>query len=237
MSAPFAVEEISSEQIEQLKDRDTISEMLQELAHVMPGIKQPMIDERDAYLMSSIEAAPGKRVVAVVGAGHVDGMLQNLGQPVDRDALCAIPPPSALSQILQWVIPVLVLGAFYFGYTERSWDDFQKMLFAWVLPTSLLAATFTIAAGAKLLTVLTALVVSPITTLHPAIGAGMLTGLVEAWLRKPTVQDCEEATEAIQTLRGAYKNRFTRVLIVAVLSTIGAALGAWVGATWVVSLI
>lgn len=237
LSAPFAMEDIDAEQIEKLKDRDAISDMLQELAKVMPGVKEPLIDERDAYLMSSVEAAPGTKIVAVVGAGHVNGMVQQLGKPVDRDALCRIPPPSAVSQALKWLIPALVLGAFYFGYTQRSWDDFQKMIFAWVLPTSISAAVFTILAGAKLLTVVTALVVAPLTTLHPAIGAGMVTGVVEAWLRKPTVEDCEQATEAIQSVRGAYGNRFTRVLIVAVLSTIGAALGAWIGATWLVALL
>ena len=235
--APFSMDEISSEQVEQLKDRDAVSEMLQELALVMPGIKEPLIDERDAYLMSSIDQAPGKRIVAVVGAGHVNGILEKMGQRVDREALCRIPPPSALSRALSWLIPAIVLGAFYFGYDKHSWDGVQKMLFAWVLPTACGCAAFTLAAGARLGTVLSAALAAPITTLHPAIGAGMVTGLVEAWLRKPTVRDCEEATDAIQSLSGIYRNRFTRVLLVAALSTIGAALGAWVGASWVVSLL
>lgn len=237
LAAPFAALEIDSEQIEQLKDRDTISEMLAEFAKLMPGIKRPLIDERDAYLMSSIEEAGGKVVVAVVGAGHVNGMLERLGSPVDRAALSEIPPPSKLHTALQWIIPILVLGAFYFGYTERSWDDFQNMIFAWVLPTALSCALFTAAALAKPLTILTGLLAAPLTTLHPAIGAGMVTGLVEAWLRKPTVRDCETAAEAIQSLRGLYANQFTRVLLVAVLSTVGAALGAWIGATWLVTLL
>jgi pheromone shutdown-related protein TraB len=235
--APFAMDEISAEQVEKLKDRDTVTDMLHELARVMPGVKTPLIDERDAYLMGSVEQAPGSRIVAIVGAGHVNGMVAGLGQAVDREALCEIPPPSLTSRVLKWVIPLLVLGAFYFGYTKHSWDDFQRMILAWVLPTALGCGLFTLAAGAKLLTVVSAMIAAPITTLHPAIGAGMVTGLVEAWLRKPTVTDCENATDAIQSVRGIYANPFTRVLLVAVLSTLGAALGAWVGATWVVSLL
>jgi len=78
---------------------------------------------------------------------------------------------------------------------------------------------------------------APITTLHPAIGAGMVTGLVEAWLRRPTVADCEEVQDALHSLKALYKNRVTRVLLVAIASNLGAALGMWIATTWVLSLL
>jgi pheromone shutdown protein TraB len=111
------------------------------------------------------------------------------------------------------------------------------MLYAWILPNSIVAALLSIVAGAKPLTVLVALIASPITSLNPTIGAGMVAGLCEAWLRRPTVHDCEHVSDDIMTLRGVYRNRFTRVLLVAVMSNVGSALGAWIGATWVVSLL
>lgn len=237
MVAPFAVQEITAEQIEELKERDTINEMLAEFAKLVPGIKEPLIDERDLYLMSKIQEAPGRRIVAVIGAGHVAGVLSHLGETVDREALSKLPPPSKLTQVLKWLIPALVLGAFYWGYAEKKGEGLQEMLVAWIIPTSALCAVFSAFAGAKLLTILAAFVAAPITTLNPTIGAGMVTGLVEAWLRKPTVADCETVTEAVLTVKGFYRNRFTRVLLVAILSTIGAALGAWVGIGWVVSLL
>lgn len=235
--APFAVQEITPEQIEELKERDTINEMLSEFAKLVPGIKKPLIDERDLYLMSKIQEAPGKRIVAVVGAGHVEGVLAHLGESVDREALNKLPGPSAFTQILKWLIPAIILGAFYYGYTQKEGGSLQDMLLAWVIPTSLFCALFSAFAGAKLLTILAGFLAAPLTTLNPTIGAGMVTGLVEAWLRKPTVADCESVTEAVLTVKGMYRNRFTRVLLVAVLSTIGAALGAWVGLGWVVSLL
>jgi pheromone shutdown protein TraB len=109
------------------------------------------------------------------------------------------------------------------------------MVYAWVLPNSVLAGLLTMFGGARPLTVLVAFVASPVTSLNPTLGAGMATGLVEAWLRKPTVDDCERLSEDSQSLRGMYRNRFTRVLVVALLTTIGSALGGWIGATWVVS--
>ncbi len=237
LAAPFAVQEISEQQIEELKDRDTINEMLKEFAKLMPGIKKPLIDERDLYLMSKIQEAPGKRIVAVVGAGHVEGLLAHLGEQVDREELSKIPPPSKQTQVLKWVIPAIVLSAFYYGYVQHSGQGLQEMLFAWIVPNAVLAGLLSAIAGAKLLTILVASVASPITSLNPTIGAGMVAGLVEAWLRKPTVADCQTVADDMMTIRGIYKNPFTRVLLVAVLSTIGSALGAWVGAGWVVWLL
>lgn len=237
VAAPFSVQEISEDRIEELKDRDTINEMLHELAELIPGVKEPLIDERDLFLMSMIQEAPGQTIVAVVGAGHVEGVLSHLGERVDRAALSVIPPTSKLTQALKWVIPVVVLGAFYYGYTKHSGEDFRHMLYAWILPNSILAAVLSAVAGAKLLTILTAFVASPITSLNPTIGAGMVAGLMEAWLRKPTVTDCERIADDMLTVRGVYANRFTRVLLVAVLATIGSALGAWIGGFWVVSLL
>jgi pheromone shutdown protein TraB len=164
-------------------------------------------------------------------------MLSHLGERVDRAALSQIPPPSGVGQLLKWVIPAIVLGAFYIGYTKHAGQGLYEMLFAWILPNSALAALLSAVAGAKPLTILTALVASPITSLNPTIGAGMAAGLVEAWLRRPTVEDCERINVDVMTLRGIYSNRFTRVLLVAVAATLGSALGAWVGATWVVSLL
>ena len=233
----FAAQKITEEQIEELKDRDNISEMMTEFARVMPKAKVPLIDERDQFLMSKIREAPGKRIVAVVGAGHVAGMIANLDSEVDREALSRIPGPSLAGTILKWAIPALVLGAFYWGWREHEAEGLEQMLYAWILPNSVLAGIGAIVAGARPLTIVTAIIASPITSLNPTIGAGMVAGAVEAWLRRPTVEDCEQVNEAAMTYRGLYKNRFTRVLVVAVLVTLGSALGGWVGATWVVTLI
>jgi pheromone shutdown-related protein TraB len=236
IAVPFIQEEISEEELEALKDRDTISEMLEELAQAMPGIKGPLIDERDLFLMDSISHAPGQKIVAVVGAGHVKGMLENLGKPVDREALSRIPPPSKWGQVLGWLIPTIVLLAFYQGWSKHAGHGLLHMIVVWVLTTGLLSGLFTIFALGRPLTVLSAVVAAPITTLNPAIGVGMITGLVEAWLRRPTVADCQKVAE-VTTIRAAYRNPVTRVLLVFVLSSVGAALGAWIGTAWVVSLL
>lgn len=237
LSTPFATEELGEEQIEALKDRDTISEVLDELAKMMPDLKEPLIDERDRYLISSIVEAKGQKVVAVVGAGHVRGMIANLGKPVDRAAISVIPMPSPWGTFVAWLIPAIILGAFYFGWREHQSESLIQMLKAWVLPTSIGCGVFTLLSLAHPLTLIAGILSAPLTTLNPLIGVGMVTALIEAWLRKPTVADCEGVPDAILSLRGWYRNRATRVLLVFILSSIGASIGMLISTTWVISLL
>jgi pheromone shutdown-related protein TraB len=233
----FSDEDISEEELEKLKEKDHLSDMMAEFARLMPQVKEPLIDERDHFLMSAIDDAPGTRVVAVVGAGHVPGMIAHRGEPVDRDKLSEIPSGSSWTKWLKWIIPALVLGAFAFGYQKHAGANFEDMFWAWVLPNSIMAGLLAAIGGAKVLSILTAIIASPITSLNPTIGAGMVVGFVEAWLRKPTVEDAERLNQDMMTLSGIYKNAFSRVLLVAALATIGSSLGAFVGAPLVLGLL
>ncbi len=235
--ASFSREEITEAQLEHMKDRDTLTEMMQAFAQEMPGVQIPLIDERDRFLMSAIEDAPGQTVVAVVGAGHVPGMQGYFGQACDREALSVIPPPKGWVKALKWVIPALVLGAFAFGYFKLESKSFEEMVRAWALPNAVFAAIFAALAGAKPLSVLTAAIASPITSLNPALPAGVVVGLLEAWLRKPTVADAQRLAEDVTTMRGVYRNPFSRVLLVAVATNLGSALGAYVGLGWLTVLL
>jgi pheromone shutdown-related protein TraB len=203
----------------------------------MPRLQGPLIDERDRFLMSAIREAPGQTIVGVVGAGHIEGMLRYKEEPVDRDALSVIPEPRLFTRSLKWIIPTIILLAFYFGYRQHESEGLLHMIYAWLVPNVIGAALFAMLAGAKPLSILTAGLASPITSLNPTIGAGMVAGLVEAWLRKPTVEDCEGVGEAIASVKGMYQNSFTRVMLVFIATNIGSSLGAWAGGIWVVKLL
>lgn len=232
----WAKVELSEEDLEGMKEKDQLSHLMEEFAKELPEVKTPLIDERDQYLASKIQETQGEIVVAVVGAGHLDGIARHFDTPVDRRALDELPPKTILPKILKWVIPAIILAAFSVGFLQHRGETFREMLFAWILPNSIMAAILSIVAGAKLISILVALVASPITSLNPALGAGMVVGLVEAWLRKPTVADLEHLQEDVKSLRGFYRNPFTRVLLVAVLSTLGSALGAFIGMSWVLAV-
>jgi len=237
MASTLTKETLDEADIEQLKEQANLSQMLEEFSEALPEVKGPLIDERDRYLMSGIEAAPGQTVVAVVGAAHVPGMEQVFGTEVDRAALDEQPQRAVWTKALKWLIPALVVAAFLVGYFNHQDKTFEHMLYAWVIPNSVLAALLTLIAAAKPLSVIVAFIASPITSLNPLLGAGMVVGLLEAWLRKPTVEDAERINEDVQSLGGFYRNPFTRVLLVAFMATVGSAIGAWIGATWVVTLL
>ena len=124
--------------------------------------------------------------------------------------------------------------AFYFGYQKHSGTGLYELVLAWMLPNSIATGVLCLIAGAKPLSTLSAIVASPITSLNPTIGAGMVVGLVEAWLRKPTVEDAQKLSQDVTTLKGFYSNAFSRVLLVALMATIGSAIGAYIGVYFVV---
>ncbi|WP_428261711.1 TraB/GumN family protein [Haliangium sp.] len=236
MGSLFSREQVSASDIENLKSQANLSDMLAEFAKEMPAVKGPLIDERDQYLISGVERAEGETVVVVVGAAHVPGMREHYGKPVDRTALDRIPPPSRLIKALKWVIPTVIIAALINGIWNKHDTSVEELLYAWILPNSLMAMLFTAAALARPLSILAAFVASPITSLVPVVGAGMVVGLLEAWLRKPKVEDCERINEDVQSWRGIYRNPVTRVLLVAVAATLGSALGAWIGVSWIIAL-
>jgi pheromone shutdown-related protein TraB len=232
-------EPVTEQTVEDLKESKALSEMLTELGKAVPEVKGPLVDERDQYLSSKmIDAGAGKRkVVAVVGAAHVPGMTQQLGKPIDRAKLDQIPPPSLLWTILKWGIPALFVLALIWGWQYSDTASLSDMMLAWILPTSLGAGLLTTVAGGSIFSILSALIVAPVAAIHPLLGTGMVVGVVEAWRRKPSVSDCERLPDDVQTLSGFWRNPVTRILLIAVASGIGTAVGFWVGVGWVASLL
>lgn len=229
----FAKGEITAEQVEALKDRDNISELVKEFAEVMPRLQRPLIDERDRYLMSAIREAPGQRVVAVVGAGHVDGMIRYLHAEVDRAALCEIPPPGLGSRLARWILPLVVIGALGRGYAERGVLGIVPPLGGWVIANGAFSAAVVLLLRGHILTALATGTAAPILGLVPGASTGALAAYVEAALRRPTVEDCGALGE-IASRQDWFANRFTRVLLVAFAASVGAGLGSFFGVIWVI---
>ncbi len=228
--------EETSNEIESLKEDANISSMMEVFAKELPQVHAPLIDERDRYLVAKMRACGGKNVVAVVGAGHVAGMQKYFNEKIDTESLEQLPKPGIFLKAAKWVIPLILIGGIAIGICRQGFDTLYDLLVAWVLPNSVFCFLTAILALAHPLTALCAIVVSPITSTTPVIGAGIVLGLLEAWLRKPTVEDCEDLPN-VHTLKGFYKNSFTHVLIVCVLTTFGSALGAWIGIGWLIKII
>lgn len=228
--------EDKSKEIEELKNDSNLSAMMDVFAKELPEVHKPLIDERDHYLVAKMRECKGKNVIAVVGAGHVPGMKRYFEDEIDTNALDQLPKPSIVWTLVKWGIPLIIIGGIVYGCYSHGMDSLQDLLMAWILPNSFFCFILAILALAHPLTILLSIVVSPITSTTPVIGAGIVLGLLEAWLRKPTVEDCENLPN-VHTLKDFYRNRFTHVLIVCVLTTFGSALGAWIGIGWLVKIL
>jgi pheromone shutdown-related protein TraB len=208
--------------------------MMDELAKELPTIKKVLIDERDQYLATSLFQTTGKKLVAVVGAGHVPGMVKWLGElhagtaTANLADISTVPPPSWWSRVWPYLIPLAFFGILVSGFVTQGWDAFQKILFTVAVTTSGFAALGSILALAHPLTILVAIVAAPFAAFfHPLIHVAYFTGISEAALRRPKVSDLENLTDDAMKFTGYYKNRLLRILLVVMLSTIGATIGMY----------
>lgn len=230
---------VSEEQIEALKEKGALEMLLDEMGTQLPGVKQRLIDERDLYMVQKIREAPGQKLLAVVGAGHVPGMLKNWEKPdISLAELDALPPVSVWSTLLKWLIPLVIIALIAAGFLQadpsEALEKGLRGLVGWFVVNGALSGLGGIIAGAHPLTTLVAIVAAPLTSLNPLIGVGYVAGLVEAWLRKPRVRDFEELSEAIMSLKGWWHNKVTRILLVFFLTSIGSMIGTFVGYGWLI---
>ena len=222
------MDDIKKEDIEKLKEQDVLETLLSELGKSLPSLQRVLIDERDQYLAYKIRTAPGKRIVAVVGAGHVPGIKRFWHEPVDMAALEIIPPKGKWTGFLKWGIPSLVLVLIILGFYLAGANAGASMIKWWVLANAVLAGLGAALALAHPLTVAAAFIASPITSLNPMIAAGWVAGLVQVFISKPKVKDFERLPDDIVSIRGFWKNKITRILLVVVLTNLGSSLGAFV---------
>ncbi|MBT8047219.1 MAG: TraB/GumN family protein [Gammaproteobacteria bacterium] len=229
-------DEIDEESIEKLKEGDILESTFTEFAEQSPELYEALIAERDRYMAARLReenaGAEHKKVLVVIGAGHMEGLAKHLdaGQAdpqAERRQLEAMPAKSRWPKIIPWAIMVLVLAGFFIGFS-RSPELGWQLVFFWVAINGGLAALGALIARGHPLTILSAVVAAPLTSLNPTIAAGMVTGLVESWLRKPRVSDLEKLRFDITTARGWFRNPATRILLVFLLSNLGSAIGTWI---------
>jgi pheromone shutdown-related protein TraB len=224
----FNKETISEEELEKMKTQDTLNASLAEISEAFPRLKKPLIDERDQYLAQKIKEAPGKKVVAVLGAAHVPGITKEIHNDQDLQALTKTKPKSKTPQIIGWAIPVLIVAIIAFTFFLNPSAGMDQAI-SWILWTGISAAIGATAALGHPLAILSAFLAAPITALHPLLAAGWVSGIVQAYIKRPSVADFETLSEDVFSIKGFWRNKFTRVLLVIILTNIGGSLGTLIG--------
>ncbi len=231
------VEEIKEEDIEKMKQQDVLESLLAEVGKSLPILRDILIDERDQYLADKIKNAPGQKIVAIVGAGHVQGIKKYWNTDINIQALEQLPPKKKFSGILKWLIPGAIIAMFIAGFFYGGAKAGKDMLIWWIAANAILAGLGSIMALAHPATIISSMLAAPLTSLNPMIAAGWVSGLVEAFSRKPKVKDLETLPDDIMSVRGFWRNKVTRILLVVVFTNIGSSIGTFVAFPVIVKLL
>ncbi len=223
--------EISEEQLQELKQQDVLTELLDELGRHLPSLKRVLIDERDAFLAERIRRSEGAHLVAVVGAGHLKGIREALTEEsaVDLEELDRVPPVSHWWKAVGWGVPVVILGAIGWIAWTRGFAEAGDNLLFWCLANGIPTAIGGVLALAHPLTVVTGFFAAPLTSLTPVIGAAYVTAFVQAWVRPPVVKEFQTVADDISSPRRWWQNKLLKIFLAFMLPGFGSILGSLVG--------
>jgi pheromone shutdown-related protein TraB len=224
----FIGENITEENIEELKQHDVLDLALKSLGEKLPELKTTLIDERDQFLACSIRNSQGRKIVAVVGAGHIPGIIENIGKEIDIDEINTIPPRSFWARFFGWGFSAAIMSLFVAGFFYSGGRTSIHMMLSWSVITAICATIGAMMLLAHPFTILASALSAPIATLHPLIATGWVAGLTEATFRKPQVRDFLDLKDDITTVKGFFRNRITRILILVVVVNLTTSIGTFV---------
>ncbi|MEC7532778.1 MAG: TraB/GumN family protein [Candidatus Thermoplasmatota archaeon] len=233
-------EEVSIDEI--LGDSDLLSSMMEEAREIAPRAGEVLIDERDSFLAGRIQQIRGKgKVLAVIGAGHLSGVVQNLGEPAMETTsrlaeLSEEPPKSVWPIALMAAIPVFLLGAVGWMAYNGEMEDLKQTAQTWLILNALLAGLGVLIARGHPLSILVGAVASPITSLNPTLAAGWFAGYTQLKVASPTGKDAQDFLKLDETSL-FWKNRVGRVLLVTALGNVGSMVGAWLAGASILGML
>lgn len=232
-------DDISEEEIEKLKQGDILQSTFSEFAKQSEHLYRALIAERDLYMSATLRARSDagerpRKVLAVLGAGHLEGIAHHLDQGREAPSamlapVSAEPPPSRFGTWFGIALTVFILGGFVYGFANSRQLGLDLVL-TWTAITAIGGALGALAAGAHPLSIAAGAIASPITPLHPALASGMISGAVEAWARKPRVADFAALRDDLLEWRGWWRNRVARVFLTFLLTSFGTAAGVYIAA-------
>ena len=216
--------EINDEEIGKLLQQDMLEAAMANMKEEFPKIGDILLCERDQHLANKIKNAPGKKIVAVLGGAHVAGVTEEIFKEQNMQEITTVPPAGKAAKIIGWAIPVAIVALIGYGFVQGFQTGMQQV-FSWILWNGSLAALFTALMLGHPLSILTAFLVAPISSLNPMLACGWFAGLMEAHVRKPKVEDVNNISNDIFSIKGVFHNRFLRTLLIVIMANIGSSIG------------
>lgn len=228
--------------IDEITQDDVVAQVIEEFRKISPHAAQVLIDERDAYIARNLIRLSGSgKVVAVVGAGHREGINRYLANPEtvpELDEMVKLPDkrfslPKLVGVAMMLLVVITLVAVLLSGFSTQNIFAAMKI---WFLVNGILSALGVVLARGHPLSAMTAFSVAWITSLNPLIAAGWFAGLVEAWKRKPTMGDMKGMGEA-ETFGELMKIPLFRVILVAALANIGSVAGTVLGSYLILRMV
>ena len=227
---------------ELLEDSDMLSKLMEEAREVAPAAGSVLIDERDAFLAGRIQQIRGRgKILAIVGAGHLDGIQKNLAEPAMETAsriaeLSVEPRKSKWPKAVMIAIPLFLFGAVaWMGYNGEM-EAIKQTAVAWLAINAGLTGLGVLLARGHLLSVLVGAMASPITSLNPFLAAGWFAGYTQLKVTPPRGGDAQEFLD-LNDLSLFWKNRVGKVLMVTAMGNLGSVAGTWIAAAGIASML
>jgi len=226
--ASFFTSDEELEDIEKIKEGDTLAEVMGYFKEMSPQAYHVLVDERDAYMAQMLLDIPEGQIVAVVGAGHQSGIKEYMDHsekiPPVNELLKIDKSNVSISKVIVFAIPAVFVIIFLLAFLNGI--NVNSSILYFVLLTGGLGCIGSLAAGSKVYSALTAFVVAPITSIHPLLAAGWFAGIVEAKYRMVSMEDLAELPKC-EGLRDLWGNKLFRVLLVVVGANIGTSIGTF----------
>ena len=246
IASVFSNEKVSEEDIENLKQGDMLEATFSEFAENSQDLFKPLIAERDQFMSAQLRKQTVfnnepkyKNVLSVIGAGHLKGLVNHLKTDSDDpnqaiSELNELPAPSFWPKLIPWLIVAIILAGFVIGFM-RSPEIGVNIIKDWFLINGVLSAIGAAIAMAHPLTIAASFLAAPFTSLNPTIGAGVVAAAVELWLRKPSVADFQNLRTDVTSVRGWWKNKVSKTLLVFFLASLGSAIGTFLAGSKIFS--
>ncbi len=216
--------EITDEEISKMLEKDMLAAAMENMQEEFPKVGDILLHERDQYLANKIKTAPGEKVVAVLGGAHVAGVTEEIFKEQDMEEISNVPPAGKLGKMIGWGIPIAIVLLIAWGFLQNI-ETGVELVSSWILWNGCLAALFTALMMGHPISILTAFLVAPISSLNPMLACGWFAGLMEAHIRKPKVEDVSNISTDIFSLKGCFRNRFIRTLLIVIMANLGSTLG------------
>jgi len=229
-------QKLDAKTVEKLKEKDMLNALMQQLGKELPSIKKVLVDERDVFIANKIMGIKAKKIVAVVGAGHLEGIKKYLDKPRDLRPLLTVKKKRKWIGFLKYLVPVVFIAVLGFGIYAKGVDIALDIIVMWFLINGVLSALGAALARAHPLSILAAFISAPFTSLHPAFAAGWVAGLVELKTRPPKVVDFEQLPKMNGIMEMTH-NKVTKILMITAFANIGSLIGTVIALPYITSLL